>query len=94
MRSIILLSLVFTLLACNSNNGKSTICDCVEAGQAVNQLSESFFSREATQEGADSLHLLIEKRDSVCKTFQEMDAIELQEKAKECASLEIETEEK
>lgn len=95
MRYIIFLLPILFLFSCGGEKVVDhKLCDCIEAGKDVDELSASFFHRETTKEGADSLNALIKERDLICEEFMEMDAMELQEKALDCEALKIDTEEK
>lgn len=87
---ILSLFLLMTLLV--SCNNSQPLCDCIEAGDEVNKISASFFDRAPTQAGEDSLTKAKEVRDKLCEPFQEMAPKELHERASECKSLEIHTE--
>lgn len=86
MKILSFLIIVGFLFSCNSSN---QLCDCVEAGDEVNKISASFFEREPTKEGEDSLIQAKKVRDEICAPFQEMMPKELHEKAAECESLKI-----
>lgn len=75
---------VFLIFSC-----QNSVCDCVEAGKKVNDISASFFDRKYSVGGKDSLDLAIEKRDATCEPFENMSALELQEAASECDNLTI-----
>jgi hypothetical protein len=68
---------------------QNSICDCVEAGEEVNEISASFFYRDYSVEGKDSLDYAIEKRDNICEPYNNMSAVKLQEAASECENLTI-----
>ncbi|HTO37710.1 MAG TPA: hypothetical protein VL021_04740 [Brumimicrobium sp.] len=80
---------VASLASCSSEN---QLCECIEAGAEADKISASFFDREATQEGKDSLDNALKKRDKICAAYQYMLAHELQEKAKDCKSLKFDPE--
>jgi hypothetical protein len=72
-------------------SSEDSLCECVEAGESVNQLSSSFFDGSYSEERKDSLAQAIDRRDELCAPFQNMGPQELQEASKECVSLKIET---
>lgn len=72
------------LFSCQHN-----VCDCVEAGQKVNEISASFFDRDYSEAGKDSLDNAIESRDAICEPFKNMSAADLQKAASECENLTI-----
>lgn len=77
---------LFLTLGCNSN---PTLCECVELGDEVNQLSSSLFTRDVTQEGRDSLVKAIACRDSFCATYMSMSAEDLNEAKSTCGNLDV-----
>jgi len=79
----IILGAFTLLLACGNNQ---SLCTCIEAGDAVNQLSESFFHREYSVLGKDSLDALIAHRDSLCEEFQLMSGEEMLKLKENCPS--------
>ena len=83
--------LVFAILLASCSSNTSSLCDCVEAGDAVNKISASLFDRTPTKEAADSLKQAEKIRDSICAPYQTMMPEELQEKAKECEALKFST---
>ena len=89
MKKLGILTFVIFLASCKS---EPSLCDCVEAGDAVNQISATLFDRKPTEETIDSLNQARQVKDSLCASFQTIDPIELQEKAKECESLEFSAE--
>lgn len=68
---------------------QNSVCDCVEAGDKVNEISASFFDRKYSVAGKDSLDRAIEKRDEICDSYKDMSAAELQEAASDCENLVI-----
>jgi len=79
--------LIFTLVSCKSN---TDFCKCIEAGQKVNELSASFFNREYSELGKDSLDNVIQYRDELCEPFSELSPEELQKEKQQCSQLLIE----
>jgi hypothetical protein len=63
------LLIVPTLFSCSNDQ---SLCNCLEAGEDVNQLSASFFTRDYSVLGKDSLDALIHYRDSLCEEFKMM----------------------
>ncbi len=89
MVRFIVFSLIFISLTSCTQNQK--LCDCIDASNVVNKLSASFFNREASQEGKDSLDAAIIQRDEVCAPFLNMGATELQEAKLNCTELDVES---
>lgn len=86
MKKLSLFIFVILLASCSS---KPSLCDCVEAGDSVNQISASLFDRIPTQGAIDSLKQAEKNRDSICAQYQTMMPDELHKKAAECESLKI-----
>lgn len=85
------LSLCFVgLFLFSCENDHKQLCECIEIGDQVNQLSESFFNRTYSEAGKDSLDALIKERDVLCKPYLEMGALELQEAKGNCDQLDVE----
>lgn len=83
-------SFLFVLLllgACSSDDTK--LCDCIEAGEYVNELSASFFHREYSDLGKDSLDQAVLRRDELCQEFINMSADELQSLTSNCEQLKV-----
>jgi hypothetical protein len=89
MVRFIVFSLIFISLTSCTQNQK--LCDCIDAGNVVNKLSASFFNRDASQEGKDSLNAAIIQRDQICAPFLNMDVTELQKAKLNCKQLDIES---
>lgn len=84
MKSLLIILVLILLYSC-----QGTVCECVEAGKEVNEISASFFDREYSVEGKDSLERAIKNREAVCEPFKEMSAEELQKAASKCKNLTI-----
>lgn len=80
---------VFIILSLLVFSCQNSVCDCVEAGNKANEISASFFDREYSKSGKDSLDRAIENRNEICEPFQNMSAEELQKAASECDNLTI-----
>lgn len=91
MKYIGLLFSFALFFSCSSNQEteNNALCDCVEAGNFLNELSASYFGKEHTQASRDSIQEAKAKRDEICQEFQELNAIELQELAKDCDFLQL-----
>lgn len=86
MRLIYSFTIVLMLSACSS---EPSFCDCIDAGEKVNQLSASFFNRDYSVQGKDSLDAAVEKRDEICAPFSALHPFELQDLKDECDQLKI-----
>lgn len=86
MKKFSILIFVVLLASCSS---EPSLCDCVEAGDAVNKISASLLDRVPTEEAMDSLKQAEKISDSICAPFKTMMPEDLQEKRKECESLKI-----
>jgi len=82
MRQIVFIILSVLVFSC-----QNSVCDCVEAGNNANEISASFFGREYSEAGKDSLDRAVENRDEICASFKNMSAEELQKAASECDNL-------
>lgn len=87
MKISFLTILVLTLTACSSI---TDFCKCIEAGQKVNELSASFFNRDYSERGKDSLDQVIQYRDELCEPFNRLSPEELQQEKQQCSQLLIE----
>jgi len=82
MRNIYSLALLsFALLSCSNDQ---SLCRCIEAGDEVNTLSASFFNRDYSVLGKDSLDILINYRDSICEDFKMMSGEEMLKLKENC----------
>jgi hypothetical protein len=84
MKPLVLAVFILLLFSC-----QHSVCECVEAGQKVNEISASFFDREYSEAGKDSLDHAVKNRDAICEPFRSMSAVQLQEAASECKNLTI-----
>ena len=84
MKLLVLAAFIVLLFSC-----QHSVCECVEAGKKVNEISASFFDREYSESGKDSLDHAIKNRDAICEPFRSMSAAELQKAASECDNLTI-----
>lgn len=89
MRVLKLSVIILMLFSCENDN---RLCECVEVGSRVNELSASFFDGQFPQSRQDSLKAAKKQRDSICKPFVNMMPEELHEAAKDCESLLIDNE--
>lgn len=88
MKLTVILVLGSLFLGCSPEN---RLCECVSAGNQVNELSAAFFDGSNPLSRRDSLSKAKIIRDSICKPYLNMGAAELQKAAEGCTSLEIET---
>jgi hypothetical protein len=79
INSIFLLGLI--LFSCSNDQ---SLCRCIEAGDKVNKLSASFFNRDYSVLGKDSLDALISHRDSICDNFKMMSGEEMLKLKENC----------
>ena len=86
MKLLILPTAILFFVSCSQ---ESKLCDCVEAGKKVNELSASFFNRTYSDLGKDSLDNAIQRRDLICEEFQEMSAEKLMQAKDDCEGLVI-----
>jgi hypothetical protein len=83
-RLLITLTVGIFTIGCSSDQ---SICKCIELGNEVNQLSASFFDREYSVLGKDSLDALIQQRDEWCAPFKGLSGELMLEKLEECEDL-------
>lgn len=83
--------LLFSTLLLSCKEDHTQLCDCIELGDQVNQLSKSFFNRTYSEVGKDSLDALINQREEVCQPYLEMRATELQDAKHSCDQLDVES---
>jgi hypothetical protein len=84
-------AVVFVLFMLTNCTPENRLCECVSAGNEVNELSAAFFDGSNPASRRDSLTQAKEVRDSICKPYINMGTAELQKAAEECSSLKIET---
>lgn len=97
------LKIIFTLLVCflqGCTQGESSekdtelaneLCECIEKSEVVNEYSASFFERDYSEQGKDSLDQMLKERDEYCEKFQNLHPTKLQNAAKDCELLENKT---
>ena len=82
MRKLYSIFLISSLLFSCSND--QSLCRCIEVGDEVNKLSASFFNRDYSVLGKDSLDALISRRDSLCEGFKMMSGEEMLKLKENC----------
>ena len=81
MRFYLFMSL-FLLFSCGSKDTK--MCDCLEAGDKLNQLSADLLVSEVTKDQQEEMVSLKKDRDVKCKDFQTMSGEEMLRRKAEC----------
>lgn len=80
--SVVLVVGFFTFSGCSSDKG---LCDCLEKGNELNQLSnELLFSEEVTNEQEEQLQQLRNEVEIKCEQFKEMNPDELRKLRLSC----------
>lgn len=74
----------FILLTACGTNTDSSICDCLKAGDKLNNLSSELLTREVTKEDEVKMKELKSAKNEKCKDFQSMDGKKMIELKKEC----------
>lgn len=86
-KSITLLSAFAILAACSSES--TTLCDCVEEGAKVDAYAQKLLINPSSDTQKDSLRMLTANRDSICKTFIDIDPVKLEEERAKCEGIKI-----
>jgi hypothetical protein len=82
MRFYVLIGVVL-LVSCNSGDRK--MCDCLEAGQQLNDYAARILLEEVSAEEAAQLKQLKKVQQVKCKDFQLMSGEEMLKRKAECA---------
>lgn len=88
MKVIAAVFILFMMTNCAPEN---RLCECVSAGNEVNELSAAFFDGSNPASRRDSLEQAKKVRDSICEPYINMGTAELHKAAEECEALEIQT---
>lgn len=89
MKFIVTVLILVLITSCSQDN---RLCECVSAGDEVNELSAAFFDGSNPASRRDSLKKAKKIRDSICKPYIKMGPEELHKAAKNCESLTIDSE--
>ena len=81
MRYCIFLS-GFLLFACGTKDTK--MCECLEVGEKLNQLSAKLLVNEVTEKQKEELFRLRAEKEKKCKDFQTMGGEEMLKRKAEC----------
>lgn len=79
MKKLVFLSII--LVSCSSND---SFCDCLEAGENLNEFSATLFEDEPTLADKEKLKELRNKKDKACEAFSTMSGEELLKRKKNC----------
>jgi len=75
-------ALIFCLCACGPTDPK--MCDCLDAGDKLNQFSSKLLSKEATPKEVAEMKKLKADKTSKCKDYQTMSGEEMLKRKAEC----------
>lgn len=87
MNYFLFISAFFILLFSCKSEENHALCDCVKAGEVVNELSASLLERTYSASAKDSLDEAIIYRDKLCDTFQFMPSHALMKAKESCKQL-------
>lgn len=79
MKRLVFIGLI--LVGCSSND---PFCDCLKAGEELNEFSSTLFEGELTTEDASKMADLREKKDGLCEKYETMGGQELMELQEKC----------
>ena len=82
MKYFIVISSVILLSSCNSKDQQ--FCNCLQAGEELNEHSLTLFNESVTPESAKKLKDLKAKQKKACADYQMMGGPEMLERKKEC----------
>lgn len=82
MKNILIVSVVFLLSACNSKDEQ--FCQCLKAGEELNNFSSTLMQGKITDEKANKLKKLKSDKAEACKDYQTMAGPEMLEKKAAC----------
>jgi uncharacterized membrane protein YheB (UPF0754 family) len=83
MIKFIPLVFIFLLISCSSEKDEQ-FCNCLKAGQELNDFSSRLFSEEITEAKAKQLKELKAKQKKECVDYQTMSGEEMLQKKSEC----------
>jgi hypothetical protein len=72
----------FLLFSCGTKDTK--MCECLEVGEELNQLSAKLLTSEVTEQQKKDLFRLRAEKDKKCKDFQTMGGEEMLKRKAEC----------
>lgn len=93
LKYFVLVFLFGLSFACSDSDKQlaEELCECIKQGEIANEYSASFFERDYSEQGKDSLDQMLKERDEVCEKFIDMHPNDLQKAAEDCELLDFET---
>lgn len=82
MKKAILPISVLLLFSCSTPS--DPFCDCLEAGEKLNNFSEKLMEGSATEDEATELKQLRDAKKSACEEYETMDGATMREKKAAC----------
>ena len=84
MKNIWILGLFVAVIAVSCSKRDDKFCDCMEAGEKLNNFSKELLDRGAKQEDEVKIQELRAAKDSACVDYYTMGGDAMREKKKEC----------
>ncbi|MES2800232.1 MAG: hypothetical protein V4638_09475 [Bacteroidota bacterium] len=81
--AISICTLVVLFSACSSEKDQ-VFCDCMTAGEELNNHSKKLLEGAVTQEMADKQQVLLKTKKEKCKNYQTMSGPEMQKRKEAC----------
>jgi hypothetical protein len=82
MKKLILLSILSVNLSCSTKDSK--FCDCLTAGEELNNFSSTLFDKEITIEMKDQMERLKNNKRDKCKAYEMMSGENMLELKENC----------
>lgn len=82
MKSIFLIPALTLLISCSSKDDK--FCDCLEAGEKLNNFTTTLFDKDITSEMKKEMETLKNHKKEKCKAYEMMSGEKMLELKKEC----------
>lgn len=82
MKTIIFFATFLILFSCSSKDQQ--FCDCMKAGEELNDFSSTLFKKVITPELHKKMMDLKEKKNTACKNYQTMSGAKMMELKAEC----------
>lgn len=75
---------LFSIILISCSNRDEAFCDCMSAGEELNNYAQKLMEHEATKTEAQELKVLRDKKQAACKAYETMDGPTMIEKKKAC----------
>lgn len=82
MKYLVLIPTLSLFISCSSNETK--FCDCLSAGEELNNYSSTLFDKEITEEIKNKMETLKENKNSKCEAYEMMSGEKMLELKKNC----------